>query len=70
MTPHLECPHCLRTSWILGDPEREVVCGGCGSALAPSPDGVLPGLAAAVRERFDRDARLDEDRPRFVREPR
>jgi hypothetical protein len=32
------------------------------------PDGEARFLATAVRERFERDARLDIGRPRFVRD--
>jgi hypothetical protein len=70
VTPQPECPHCHRTAWLLGDPEREPVCDACGSALAPLSNGVFPYLAAAVRRRFARDAPLNKDQPRFVRDRR
>jgi hypothetical protein len=64
--PHLQCPRCDGTTWLRGDPERQPVCEHCGSALTPLPRR----LAAALRERSARDARLSADRPRFVRDRR
>ena len=66
---HLECPSCQRTSWRRGDPAREAVCDSCGSALAAQPGTLFGRLAAAVRERFARDAETDGGRVRFVRDP-
>jgi hypothetical protein len=42
------------------------VCEHCGSALAP----LSRGFISTLRERLARDARLNEGRPRFVRERR
>jgi hypothetical protein len=68
--PYLHCPACHRTAWLRGEAGRDETCRRCGTALGPIADGEARYLARAVRERFARDARLNEGRPRFVRERR
>ena len=65
----MECPCCQQTEWVRGEPGRDVICPSCGSAVSIVPDRRFRWLAAAVRARFARDVELNQDRPRFVRDP-
>jgi hypothetical protein len=64
----LHCPTCDRTAWLDASAEPALLCGHCASVLAPMPEGRVRALTAALRKRFERDARLDAGRPRFVRD--
>jgi tRNA(Ile2) C34 agmatinyltransferase TiaS len=68
--PYLHCPHCQRTAWLQSTGEPGLRCRHCDATLTPMPEGDARFLAAAVRERFRRDERLNAGRPRFVRESR
>jgi hypothetical protein len=64
--PYLHCPHCHRTAWVRSTPTT-ALCRGCGE---PLDDGIgdVQLLAAAVRDRFARDAMRTADMRRFVRD--
>jgi hypothetical protein len=64
---YLHCPSCARTAWLDATAEPPLLCGQCETPLAPMPAPLPPALAGALRERFERDLRLDAGRPRFVR---
>jgi len=64
--PYLHCPGCHRAALLEATDERELDCRHCGSPLTVTLPGNA-GLATAVRERFERDMRVDARRPRFVR---
>jgi hypothetical protein len=68
--PYLHCSVCHRTAWLRGQPERDLTCRACGTALGPIADGEARDLARAVRERFARDVRVNAGSPRFVRDRR
>jgi ribosomal protein S27E len=65
--PYLHCPGCRRTTLLEATDERELDCRHCGSPLMVTLHGNAGPLASAVRERFERDMRLDAGRARFVR---
>jgi ribosomal protein S27E len=66
--PYLHCPRCRRTAWLHSTAAPGMRCQNCDSVMSPMPSGEARFLAAAVRERFARDAQLDAGRPRFVRD--
>ncbi|HKH17784.1 MAG TPA: hypothetical protein VKA57_09675 [Solirubrobacteraceae bacterium] len=65
---YLHCPACERTAWLDSTSESPLPCRHCGQALAPMSVRRVRHLVGAIRERFERDARLDAGRPRFVRD--
>jgi hypothetical protein len=65
--PYLDCPRCHRTAWLRGESAREISCRHCGTKLTPMAGSDVRFLTSAVRERFQRDARLTAGRKRFVR---
>jgi hypothetical protein len=65
---YLHCPSCERTACLDSTAEPVLLCRHCATALTPMPAGSVRRLIGAVRERFERDARLDAGRPRFVRD--
>ncbi len=65
---YLQCPRCHRTGRLRAASERAVECRHCGTTLDPIGAAQARFLARAVRERLTRDARLDADRARFVRD--
>ncbi len=65
---YLHCPNCDRTAWLDASSEPALLCHHCESVLAPMPARAARRLAGAVRKRFERDARLDAGRVRFVRD--
>jgi hypothetical protein len=66
--PYLHCPRCQRTAWLRTETGREVTCRDCGTAVHRMAGSDVRYLAGAVRERFERDARLNAGRRRFVRD--
>jgi hypothetical protein len=64
---YLHCPTCDRTAWLDASTEPTPICRHCESRLAPMPAARARRLTVALRKRFERDARLDVGRPRFVR---
>jgi ribosomal protein L37AE/L43A len=64
---YLHCPRCERTAWLDSTTEPVLQCRHCDAVLAPMAPGRAHALAGAVRERFERDMRLDAARPRFLR---
>jgi hypothetical protein len=65
---YLHCPSCDRSAWLDSSTEPALVCRHCETALTPMPARRAHALASAIRERFERDIRLDAARPRFVRD--
>jgi hypothetical protein len=66
--PYLHCPSCRRTAWLHTGVEPGLRCRHCDTALTPMGAREARSLTAAVRQRFERDIRLDAGRPRFVRD--
>jgi hypothetical protein len=64
---YLHCPRCDRTAWLGSTTEPALHCHHCDTALAPMPVGRARALVGALRARFERDARLDAGRTRFIR---
>jgi hypothetical protein len=65
---YLHCPSCERTAWLSSTSEPALLCRHCDATLTPMPARRVSMLVGALRERFERDARLDAARPRFVRD--
>ena len=64
---YLHCPACERTASLDSTSESPLLCLHCGAALTPMSVRRVRQLVGAIRERFERDGRLDAERPRFVR---
>jgi hypothetical protein len=65
---YLHCPSCERTAWLESSTDAPLHCRLCDAELMPMPGTSARSLLGALRARFDRDARLDAGRPRFVRD--
>jgi hypothetical protein len=65
---YLHCPSCEQTAWLESSREAPLRCRLCDAALTPMPASSARSLLGALCARFERDARLDAGRPRFVRD--